>query len=586
MNRKLGLAGVAGPMASRLLLGLAAAASLAGPGLAQPAAQARIDTGQLQGVSADGVIAFKGIPFAQPPVGDLRWRPPQPIAPWTGVRVADTFGADCMQGRFGPPPPAATTPTPATPGPGSTAPTPPATPAAAPPPAPRAPSEDCLYLNVWKPAQPTSAKLPVLVWIYGGGFTGGSSASPQTAGTAFAQNGVITVAMNYRLGRFGFFGHPALSAERPDDLKGNYGYMDQITALQWVKRNIAAFGGDPNNVTISGFSAGGVSVHSLMASPLARGLFQKAIVHSGGSRDGIITPRPMKGDRTDPNYPVSGETIGVNFARSMGIEGTDAAAMASLRALTAQQVLAGATGSNGPDAPMTAANAGFVDGKLVTLTAEKSYKARQQARVPVLLGSNSADTAGRRINATDKAGLWARFRQWSDEARMAYDPTGDRAFAALLGDAEDDYGQAEGARFAADAFARDGQPTYIYRFSYVPAATLAATASQPRQGSPHGGDVPYAFGTLAPRPGGAAITPQDWAVSKMTQAYWVNFLKTGNPNGAGLPTWARHAVGDNVIHDFKLDGSSSDGPDPRKARLDVTQKAFEAGIRSDFEPQR
>jgi para-nitrobenzyl esterase len=205
----------------------------------------KIDSGQLQGVESDGVISFKGVPFAAPPVGELRWRPPQPTPKWTGVRQAAEFGRNCMQGRGGPPPGAGVRP------------------GAAPPPAAAAqqgPSEDCLYLNVWRPADSTARNLPVMVWIYGGGFVGGSSSSPNTSGHQFAKQGVVLVAMNYRLGRFGFFAHPALSSERPNENKGNYAYMDQIAALQWVKRNIAAFGGNPNDVTIFGFSAGGVSV--------------------------------------------------------------------------------------------------------------------------------------------------------------------------------------------------------------------------------------------------------------------------------------------------------------------------------------
>ena len=186
-----------------------------------------------------------------------------------------------------------------------------------------------------------------MVWIYGGGFTGGSSASPNTSGAQFAKQGVVLVAMNYRVGRFGFFAFPALSQERPDETKGNYAYTDQIAALQWVGRNIAAFGGNPDNVTIFGFSAGGVSVHSMLASPMARGLFHKAIAESGGSRDSVLTARPMRADGVDPNYPVSAETIGVTFAKSMGIDGTDPAALASLRALSAEQVLRGAPAQPG-----------------------------------------------------------------------------------------------------------------------------------------------------------------------------------------------------------------------------------------------
>jgi para-nitrobenzyl esterase len=222
--------------------------------------------------------------------------------------------------------------------------------------------------------------------------------------------------MNYRVGRFGFFAFPALSSERPDEAKGNYAYMDQIAALQWVRRNIAALGGNPNNVTIFGFSAGGVSVHSMLASPQARGLFHKAIVESGGSRDSVLTARPMREDGVDPNYPVSAEAIGIQFARSMGIEGTDPAALAKLRGLSAEQVLRGVPAQPGTSAPSHETTP-ILDGKLITETAESAYKARRQPRVPLLLGSNSADTAGNRIRAASKDELFARFGKWSAQAR-------------------------------------------------------------------------------------------------------------------------------------------------------------------------
>ena len=241
---------------------------------------------------------------------------------------------------------------------------------------------------------------------------GGSGSSSFTSGTQFAKQGVLLVSLNYRVGRFGFFAFPALSRERPDELKGNYAYMDQIAALQWVKRNIAAFGGDPGNVLIFGFSAGGVSVHSLLASPMARGLFHKAIVESGGSRDSVLTARPMSKDGVDPNYPVSAETIGTTFARSIGIEATDQAALDKLRALSAEQVLRGAPAAAGANAPFIETTP-ILDGKLITETAETAYKARRQPRMPLLLGSNSADTAGNRIKATTKEQFFARYGQWS-----------------------------------------------------------------------------------------------------------------------------------------------------------------------------
>jgi para-nitrobenzyl esterase len=554
MRAERGEAGAGSRMTPLLLCSLAGLAAM-GTGSAassQTPPVVRVESGELQGVVDDGVASFKGIPFAAPPVGDLRWRPPQPAAKWTGVRPAADFGPNCMQGRFGPPP-----------APGA-------------PPAP-VPSEDCLFLNVWRPASATpTAELPVMVWIHGGGFMGGSGASPFTSGVQFAKHGVVLVSFNYRLGRFGFFAFPALSRERPDETKGNYAYMDQIAALQWVKRNIAAFGGDPNNVTIFGFSAGGVSVHSLLASPMARGLFQKAIVESGGSRDGVLTARPMREDGVDPNYPVSAETIGIGFARSIGIEGTDQAALAGLRALSAEEVLRGAPDPPGGSVPSYETTP-ILDGKLVTETAETAYKAHRQPRVPLLLGSNGADTAGNRIRATTKEQLFARFGQWSAQAKAAYDPDGSTDLATLVARANDDFGQAEPARFAANAFAANGSPVYLYRFSYV----QTAMRERLRAGAPHGGEIGFVFDTLSVGWGGAP-TPEDQAVARMAQGYWVNFARTGDPNGAGLPTWPRHDPAKDLIFDFRPDGTAGAGPDPRKARLDVTQLATESGKRSDF----
>jgi para-nitrobenzyl esterase len=393
----------------------------------------RVDTGQLQGVVDDGVVSYKGVPFAAPPVGDLRWRPPQPAALWTGVRQATEFGADCMQARFGPPP-----------APGA-------------PPVP-APSEDYLFANVWRPASAApGAKLPVMVWFYGGGFMFGSSAMPSPSGTQFAKQGVVFVAANYRVGWFGFFAFPALSREHPEEPKGNYAYMDQIAALKWVQKNIAGFGGDPNNVTIFGFSAGGVSVHSLLTMPMAHDLFHKAIVESGGSRDSVLTARPLSKDGVDPNYPVLAETIGINFAHSMGIEDTDQAALAKLRALSAEQILHGAPAQAGSSIPSYETTP-ILDGKLITETVETAYKAHREPRVPLMLGSNSADTAGNRIKATTKEQLFARFGQCSTQAKAAYDPDGSTDLATLISRANDDFGQAEPARFAATAFATNGSP--------------------------------------------------------------------------------------------------------------------------------
>ena len=259
----------------------------------------------------------------------------------------------------------------------------------------------------------------------------------------------------------------------------------------------------------------------------------------------------------------------------MGIEGTDQAALARLRALSAENVPRGAPAQPGVSVPSYETTP-ILDGKLVTETAETAYKARHQPRVPLLLGSNSADTAGNRIKATTKEQLFARFGQWSAQAKAAYDPDGSTDVATLVARANNDFGQAEPARFAANAFAANGSPVYRYRFSYV------QTAMRERMlgGAPHGGEIGFVFDTLSAGWGGAP-TPQDQAVARMAQSYWVNFAKTGDPNGAGLPTWPRHDPNKDLIFEFRPDGTAGAGPDAWKARLDVTQLATESGKRSD-----
>lgn len=255
-----------------------------------------------------------------------------------------------------------------------------------------------------------------MIWIHGGAFVFGSGALNDFSGSSFTEKGVILVSINYRLGRLGFFAHPALSNEHPEEPKGNYGYMDQIAALKWVKQNIAAFGGDPNNVTIFGESAGAVSVHSLLTIPAAKGLFQKAIIESGGGRDGVLTGRPINKENADAYYPVSAETAGINFARKQKIEGTDITALTKLRSLTAAQVVDGGQESDEPGGPITYSGP-ILDGKLVVETAQSAYEAARQPNVPIIIGSNSAEVPAGFVNARTKEELIKLFGSLKDEAK-------------------------------------------------------------------------------------------------------------------------------------------------------------------------
>ncbi len=512
--------------------------------------EVRIGSGIIQGTFEENVSVFKGIPYAAPPIGEFRWRPPQPVEPWKGVKEVTEFCTDCAQGGWGA-------------SPGTIA---------------EGSSEDCLYLNLWAPSEASAGdRLPVMVWIHGGGFTGGSGSGPQTFGNHFAKQGVILVTINYRLGRLGHFAFPALSKEHPEEPKGSYAYMDQIAALQWVQKNINAFGGDPGNVTIFGFSAGGVSVHTLMTIPSAKGLFHKAISESGGGRDGVLTGRPISKDNIDPMYPVSAETIGINFARKNGIMGADQDALSKLRSLTAREIVDGGQENDGEGGPRIYSGP-ILDGKLVVETAESGYKGGRQMKVPLIIGSNSAEIGGGFVNSSStKEELFSMFGKWADEARIAYDPDGDSEFAEVITKFNTDWVWTEPARFTAKWFAKNGMPAYFYQFGYVP----QALKERMPYGAGHGSEVAFVFNNLNARWGSPDTTTEDEKVARIMNGYWVNFAKTGNPNGPGLAEWPVYDSKKNEILDIEVDGKIVGKADPRKARLDLIEKAFK--FRADIQ---
>jgi para-nitrobenzyl esterase len=507
---------------SRAIAGVGAAIAavmlIAGPALA--ADPVHIRQGDVAGVTAGAVESFKGIPFAAPPVGDLRWRPPGPGPSWTGVKTADAFGPICMQGRRGF---FAQSPM----------------------------SEDCLTLNVWRPAgAKPGARLPVMVWIYGGAFVQGSSATPFYDGAHFAEKGVVLVSFNYRLGRFGFFAHPALDGG-PGPI-ANYGLMDQIAALQWVKANIAAFGGDPRNVTVFGESAGAISVNYLMVSPAAHGLFAKAISESGFGRS---TPRPLK----------AAEGIGQSFAEANGVKGDDAAAATALRALPAETLNAPVGGLSDPAIPNP-----ILDGKIITQGIEQAFAKGEEAHVPYLEGGNSYEASLFPRIADTPAPVIARA---GDPATViaAY---GDQAQPEVARELLTDTMITEPDRDLARQMAKQGLPAFVYHFSYVPAAARPTSF-----GAAHGSEIPYVFDNLPQQPlsyGGRdipAATPDDQKVSDAMHAYWVAFAKTSDPGSAGGPAWPRYTVAGDELVEFGADGVNV-RKGFAKARLDLIEASL------------
>lgn len=416
---------------------------------ADPFDTIKVEGGMISGVmNATGdVHEFKGIPFAAPPVGKLRWKAPRPVISWKGVKVCDRPGPSPMQKD----------PVPFSMWSAEWL-------------IPKEPiSEDCLYLNVWTGAADPKEKRPVLLWIYGGGFVSGGSAVPIYDGEAMARKGVVVVSCNYRVGIFGFFAHPELTAESPHNASGNYGLLDQIAALQWIKKNIAAFGGDPDNVTIAGQSAGSMSVNCLVASPLARNLFQKAIGESGA----VFTSKSPSLQQAEEN--------GQQLLQLLQVDGIN-----ELRAMPANELLRRAYGSREP----------IVDGYVVPEAIVDIFKEGKENNVALLTGWNKdeSDTVFGVQNYT-----WANMES------------------------------------------KQGKKVYVYRF----ARKLPATGQYIKYGAFHSGEVPYVFDNLrlVDRP----WEPIDHQLATLMSAYWANFIKTGDPNGGGLPVWAPYRADEKKI---------------------------------------
>jgi para-nitrobenzyl esterase len=459
---------------------------------ADPVQQVKVDTGKLQGKSDGTIDAFLGIPYAAPPVGDLRWKPPVRRAKWKGARKATEFGSRCMQTRvyddmiFRDP----------------------------------GISEDCLFLNVWTPVK-RSGKLPVMVWIYGGGFVSGATSEPRQDGTNLAKQGVVVVSMNYRLGIFGFFVHPDLARESGRNSAGNYGLLDQVAALEWVKRNIAAFGGDPGNVTIFGESAGAYSVSELMASPVAKGLFHKAIGESGGAFASHGLPLPSLAESSQAGAKFASDSFG-------------AKSLVDLRAVPAEKVLETAA------AAKTIRFAPNVDGYFLDETVAAIFAADKQSDVPLLAGWN--------MDEADSAAAGVQRGQAAKLKETAQNDFGDKADEFLKHYSAESDAQAERSQkdYADDRFiafstwkwleaqkSTGKSPVYRYRFDMLHPTD---PKRPPNAGAYHSAEIEFVFGALDSE-NWIRWRPEDHALSALMGKYWSNFARTGDPNGPSLPEW-------------------------------------------------
>lgn len=481
------------------------AVAAGGPLLAADPPAATISEGRVAGAREDGLRVFRGIPYAAPPVGERRWRPPAPPAKWTGVRDARAFGADCVQPAF------------------------PAASVYFEPPRPM--SEDCLTLNIWAPER--AGRAPVIVWIHGGALQYGSSASPMYDGAGFARRGIVFVSINYRLGVLGWLAHPALSGESAEGVSGNYGLLDQIAALEWVRRNIGAFGGDPANVTVMGESAGALSATYLLASPRAKGLFAKAIVQSTNMR---AVPHLR-----DPAFGMnSAEATGTALAQSLG-----ASDLAALRRVDAKALVAAGMRARFIAQPVI--DGAVVPGQLVDI-----FDRGEQAKVPVLAGFNSGEVRTQRALVppapADAAAYQAEIVQRYGDLAPAFlriYPASDREESLLAATRDAVYGWATERLVRQQA--RAGQPAYLYLFDHCYSAARARGLC-----AFHASELPFAFG-IAGRPlGGMPNWPMpageaDRALARQMIDYWASFAARGTPSSEGAPAWLAYGDAENFM---------------------------------------
>lgn len=499
--------------------------------------QVKVSNGLLEGTvdASSGVCAFKGIPFAQPPIGELRWKPPQPPKKWKGVRQADKFGPRAMQrpifGDMGF--------------------------------RSDGMSEDCLYLNVWTPAKSGKERLPVLVYFYGGGFAAGDGSEGRYDGETMAGKGIVAVTVNYRLNVFGFLAHPELTKESPHHASGNYGLLDQAAALRWVHDNISAFGGDPRQVTIAGESAGSVSVSAHMASPLSKGLFARAIGESG-SLLGTLTPGPL----------ADAEQTGLKFATNSGV-----VALADLRAMPADKLLEATAKPGSPWFSLV------VDGLFFPKDPVAVFAAGEQAKVPLLVGWNSEEMNYRMVLGPseptvqnfEKAMKRLYPNDWEEALKVYRPSSGDEVIDVATDLASDRFISYSTWKWADLQNKAGGKPVYRYYFAHPRPAMrpemgnaspgLAGgvtrnpgnNAQPPARGAVHSAEIEYAMGNLSKNTV-YGWTPDDNKVSETMQSYFANFVKTGNPNGKDLPDWPAMNQGQNVQF-MRLDVVSRSQPE-------------------------